>query len=186
MIIYYSDLKNDFTKMLKIKKMFLYILWIQSYKKKITGNWYHNEIWLKSVAVHTKSWGKFHKKKSAVSDLLYLIASPLASMTIWSLFGIESLKFHKYWGVSSWVHSSLMAAVSLGTDEMSVVFSMVFMWFQQYLIGFRSGPVDLVEGLLGQERFYALGGLAGRAILQKVRAAVNLHELQQVVSSTVW
>jgi hypothetical protein len=48
-------------------------------------------------------------------------------------------------------------------------------------VGSITRPVNHLEALLGQECFYALGGVAGRAILQKVRAAVDVHELQQVV-----
>jgi hypothetical protein len=48
-------------------------------------------------------------------------------------------------------------------------------------IGAISRPVDHLEALLGQERLYSLGGVAGRVILQKVHAAVDVHELQQVV-----
>jgi hypothetical protein len=47
----------------------------------------------------------------------YLVMSPLAAITISSLLGLKSLKVLNYTGLSSSVHSCLIAAVSLGTKE---------------------------------------------------------------------
>jgi hypothetical protein len=46
---------------------------------------------------------------------------------------------------------------------------------------YQTSRLDHLEALLCQESLYVLGDVAGIAILQKVYAAVDVHELQQVV-----
>jgi hypothetical protein len=67
--------------------------------------------------------------------------SPLAAITAFSLSGMESDSFLSYSGVRSLTHACRMALVSLGTDPISFLSSMFFMWAQQFSIGLRSGEL---------------------------------------------
>ncbi len=83
------------------------------------------------------------------------------------------------------VHSSLMAEVNLGREEISFFLIMFFTRFQEFShwvkIWTVARPVLHLEGLLSQKGLDAHKSVAGGSILEMVHAAVQLHEPQQVV-----
>ncbi len=86
----------------------------------------------------TPPW-KFAQMIISNTDILSLFF--YASSTICSLLGMESFCFCQLSIVSSWVHSSLIAPVSLGTNEMSFFFSKFFIWFKQFSVELVLGPL---------------------------------------------
>jgi hypothetical protein len=62
--------------------MFLDISQIQSYKKKLIGKLVSHRKFTKICSSSHKILGSVPQKKRVVSNLQYLIASPLASITI--------------------------------------------------------------------------------------------------------
>jgi hypothetical protein len=63
--------------------------------------------------------------------------SPLALITASILLGMESLRVLRYSWLMSWVYSS--TSFNFGTQKMSWLFSFLFIKFQVFSIGYRSG-----------------------------------------------
>lgn len=67
--------------------------------------------------------------------------SPLASSTIWILFGIESERFCNNSTGVAWTQSFLISSINTATLDTLNSWSLSFIQFQRFSIGFRSGEL---------------------------------------------
>ena len=116
------------------------LLWLSSSNKGFVCFFLQEFIWLSSFFLHKGDF--FHKMAVclfSVSCLFLVSCCPYFFMIICKRFGIESLRFLKYFVDISWHHTFFSSSCSI--SRLGVFFSDIFFFIlcQQFSIRFKSG-----------------------------------------------